>query len=259
MYDSLARDYDRFNNWANRLAAELPFIESEIAGLKIVGQSNVLDAACGTGMHAIALARHGMTCSGADLSPRMVAQARNNARHAHQKVDFRVAGFGNLANVFLHQRYDVLLCLGNSLPHVLTENDLAAALSDFAACLSPGGLLLIQSRNFDAVLARRDRFMPPETYSDPDHEWLFQRFYDFEPGGLIRFNMVRLKRRRDAEWHARVVSTLLYPQTQALVNNALIRAGFVTISCYGSMGGDPFDPRSSGNLVVSAHKASPGQ
>jgi len=42
----------------------------------------VLDTACGTGVHTIALAQHGFTVTGADPSPAMVERARQNAMAA---------------------------------------------------------------------------------------------------------------------------------------------------------------------------------
>jgi glycine/sarcosine N-methyltransferase len=72
-----------------------------------------------------------------------------------------------------------------TLPHLLTPADLAAALADFAACLRPGGLLLIQNRNLDAVLVRRQRWMEPRARREGEAEWLFLRFYDFEPDGTL--------------------------------------------------------------------------
>ena len=83
----------------------------------------------------------------------MIERAVANAASAGVQADFQVAGFGELAGLF--SGYDALLCLGNSLPHVLDLSQLAKALADFAACLRPGGLLLVQQRNFDAVLAQR--------------------------------------------------------------------------------------------------------
>jgi 2-polyprenyl-3-methyl-5-hydroxy-6-metoxy-1,4-benzoquinol methylase len=148
MYDGLSADYDRFVDWKSRLAAELPFIERE---LRMAGMRRVLDVACGTGMHAVALARRGYKVVGTDLSAGMVERARVNATAAGVDVRFEVAGFGELGTQ-VGADFDALLCLGNSLPHLLTPVDLAAALSDFAACLQPGGLLLVQNRNFDAVL-----------------------------------------------------------------------------------------------------------
>ncbi|MFP3895480.1 MAG: hypothetical protein ACLFV5_01395 [Anaerolineales bacterium] len=46
-------------------------------------------------------------------------------------VRFRVAGFGELARTLdiKENGFDALLCLGNSLPHVLTSEDLTATLA----------------------------------------------------------------------------------------------------------------------------------
>lgn len=86
-----------------------------------------------------------------------------------------------------------MLCLGNSLPHLLTPAAVADALADFAAVLSPGGLLVMQNRNFDQVWAARERFIGPQAHRDGEEEWLFVRFYDFHEETLT-FNMVRLHR-----------------------------------------------------------------
>ncbi|NIN09754.1 MAG: methyltransferase domain-containing protein, partial [Planctomycetales bacterium] len=168
------------------------------------GPLEVLDSACGTGMHAIALAQRGYTAAGADVSAPMIERARANARASSAPVRFETAGFGELAEVFGQRAFDALLCLGNSLPHLLTDADLTAALDDFAACLRPSGLLLIQNRNFDAVLAHRERWMEPQAHREDETEWLFLRFYDFDPDGLITFNVVTLRREGTGPWTQRV-------------------------------------------------------
>ncbi len=267
MYDNFSSDYDRFVNWSGRLAGELPFIERE---LQTVDAHRVLDAACGTGMHAIALAQRGYKAVGTDLSTGMVERARVNAATAGINVRFEVAGFGELAQTFgvpesppsavssgrrdTGTGFDALLCLGNSLPHLLTSADLAAALSDFAACLRPGGLLLIQNRNFDAVLANRQRWMDPQSHRDGDTERLFLRFYDFESDGTLTFNLVTLRRSGAGVWNQQVTSTRLCPLRQEDLTAALAKAGLSSIACYGDMGGALFDPDHSPNLVVTAHR-----
>src|SRR4030066_2520507 len=95
MYDSLSSDYDRFVNWQNRLAIELPFI---IEQLQSINARAVLDAATGTGMHAIALAQLGYQSTGADNSIGMIEKARQNAASAEVHVKFEIAGFGTLTH-----------------------------------------------------------------------------------------------------------------------------------------------------------------
>ncbi len=249
MYDAFSADYDRFVDWEGRLAAEMPFLERQ---LQMVNARRVLDAACGTGVHAIALAKRGHEVVGADLSAGMIEQARGNAVDAPE-VRFQVAGFGEL-RPRVGNGFDAVLCLGNSLPHALTPERLAAALDDFAACLRHGGLLLIQNRNFDAVLRERDRWMGPEGHREGETEWLFLRFYDFEPSGLLTFNIVRLRREGGAGWSQRITSTQLWPQRQEELTEALVAAGFEAITCFGDLRGAPFDAGSSPNLVLAAHR-----
>jgi SAM-dependent methyltransferase len=275
MYDDFSADYDRFVDWPARLAVELPFIERQ---LQAVGARRVVDAACGTGMHAIALAQRGYQVAGADLSAGMIERARMNATAAGVEVRFEVAGFGELSATLTpalpmggggggtvspavspggrggEGEFDALLCLGNSLPHLLTPQDLAAALADFAACLAPGGLVLIQNRNFDAVVASRERWMGPQSRREGQAEWLFLRFYDFEPGGLLAFNLITLQREGAGDWSQRVTASRLRPLVQEDLTEALGAAGFAGIACWGDMQGAPFDPQASPNLVVTARR-----
>jgi len=281
MYDDFSSDYDRFVDWPGRLAVELDFIERE---LRAVGARRVLDVACGTGMHTIALTQRGYEAVGADLSAGMIERARASAKAAGVDVQFEVAGFGAMARTFVGSvprpegpglgnlssaassgrrgptqagaSFDALLCLGNSLPHLLTPADLATALADFAACLRPGGMLLIQNRNFDAVLARRRRWMEPQARREGETEWLFLRFYDFEPDDMLTFNLVTLRREGAGGWNQQVVTTRLRPLGQEEMTAALDAAGFGEIICWGDMQGASFDPDPSPNLVVTARRVS---
>jgi len=266
LYDALSDDYDRFVNWENRLAYEMPFIER---ALRQADARRVIDAACGTGMHAIELARRGYKVVGADPSAPMIERARENAAALRQAQDsaagvearFVVAGFGDLAEKLalspvegVGGRFDAVLCLGNSLPHVSSAADLANALADFAAVLRPGGLLLIQNRNLNAVLARRERFMGPEAHREGDREWLFLRFYDFHPDDTITFNMVVLRRDAEGQWSQQVEATELRPLVYSELMASLSAVGFGDVVCYGDMQGAPFDLDHSPNLVVAARR-----
>ncbi len=249
LYDALAVDYDRFVNWEGRLQHELPFFERLF---EVHGVRSVLDAACGTGHHAIALARRGYQVVGTDLSSEMVGRARENAASAGVDARFEVAGFGDAAA--LGAKFDAAICLGNSLPHLLTDEAVSAALADFATVLRLGGLLVVQSRNFDRVWAERERFMGPQSYQDGSGEWLFVRFYDFHEE-TITFNMVRL-RQDGTGWVQDVESTELRPIFRDGLAAALAGAGFGKVAYYGGIDGTGFDPAQSGDLVAVAEVSS---
>jgi SAM-dependent methyltransferase len=248
MYDQFSLDYDRFVNWNNRLSYELPFLERVLAG-----RPRVLDAACGTGMHAIELARLGYAAAGADISTGMIEHARQNAQQAGFSIRFEPVGFGGLTPVFGAASQDAVLCLGNSLPHALERQDQAAALADFAACLRPGGRLILQNRNFDKVLLSKERWMEPQAYRQGEDEEVFLRFYDYRSDGLIDFNILTL-RRTTSGWEQSIAATRLYPLTSRELLLSLPAAGFGLIQTFGSMDGSGYASTVSENLILCAEK-----
>ena len=75
-YDALAPLFDVMTDWDARLAGEGPFLR---AVLEQAGARRVLDAACGSGGHTLALASWGYQALGIDVSERMIALARSKA------------------------------------------------------------------------------------------------------------------------------------------------------------------------------------
>ncbi len=250
LYDAFSEDYDRFVNWKARLEFEMPFFRTLFSEHHV---RRILDTACGTGHHALAFAREGYEVTATDLSEPMIERARENALTAGLTVQFYTLGFGELAGT-LRDPYDALTCLGNSLPHLTTETALNAALQDFAHVLRPGGILVIQNRNFDRVLAQQERFMPPEVHRAGNREWIFMRFYDFE-GELLRFNIVRLYRQGNGIWTSRIEHTQLRAWRAETLCDLIESAGFQIVKMLGSYRGDAFVPSTSGDLVLIAKRA----
>lgn len=257
MYDKLASIYDYFVNWENRLAYELPFLEQQLRTLgEDPSQIRVMDTACGTGHHAISLANLGFQVSGSDLFPEMVSLADANAKAAGEKVTFQTAGFGNISASFGQPgQFDAVLCLGNSLPHVDSKKDLQKALRDFNELLQPGGMLVLQMRNFDLVMGEKKRWMEPQSVKDGATEWLFMRFYDFETDGRIQFNILSLHRKENATWQTQLTSTHLLPIYSENLKAELGALGFHDIRLYGNLAAEPYAADSSGDLVLIAYKA----
>jgi glycine/sarcosine N-methyltransferase len=251
-YDGLGEDYDLMVAWEDRLAREESFF-SRLFGE--CGARRVLDAACGTGMHVIAFARAGYDSTGADLSPVMVEKARRNAREAGVTARFEVAGFGGL-QARVGGRFDAVTCVGNSLPHLLDASSLRACLADFASLLVPGGILVIQNRNYDRLLAERQRFMPPVARGDGEGETIFLRITEYPPAGAaaadaIDFTVVTLKRHAGA-WTMNARNTPLRALRRSTLESELVAAGFSAVRAYGSYAFADFDPSKSGDLVIVA-------
>lgn len=78
LFTDYAETYDK-QIFTQGTLGECDFIESEIGGDRSVP---ILDIGCGTGRHAIELARRGYRVTGIDLSPSQIARAREKAAAA---------------------------------------------------------------------------------------------------------------------------------------------------------------------------------
>lgn len=245
LYDNLSESYDLMISWKRRLRRERPFVTSVF---REFGVRRILDTAAGTGMHAIAFCDWGYHVVAADISGSMIAKARENA--GTRKIRFVQAGFTDEEAV--DGMFDAITCLGNSLPHVLSDDELERSLSSMYRLLLPGGVLIIHNNNYDGILAKRERFMPLAQARRDGSDYLFLRFFDFQDG-LLTFNVVTLWK-RSGQWHMTTDSTTHRALTRDLLVGKLSDVGFQDIRTFGAFSGDAFDELESDNLIVVAQR-----
>jgi glycine/sarcosine N-methyltransferase len=248
-YDRLAESFDVMTDWRSRLAVELPFLEATFARHNV---HSVLDCACGTGGHAIALAQRGYRVTGSDISAQMIARAQANMQRAGVTVPFTVVRFQDLDSTF-NAQFDAVLCLGNSLPHVLNGAAALASLSNMRACLRSGGVLILHNLNYDKRWKEKPRWFAVNAGTFDERETLVWRFADYdETTGLITFNIALFTKNEGGAWSVDVQSTLQRPYRQNEIELLLRRNGFREITFYGNLQGEPFDAEISADLVVVA-------
>ena len=83
-FDVIAPVYER-EVFTRNTVAEIDFMVEE---LKLAASARVLDMGCGTGRHAIELARRGYQVTGVDISAGMLAQAKANAEKSGVQIDW---------------------------------------------------------------------------------------------------------------------------------------------------------------------------
>jgi len=182
----------------------------------------------------------------------MIKIAKENVLNHNVKVTFKQADFGDSEATFEGKRFDGLLCLGNSLSHILSEKSLENSLTDFRSILEDDGMLIIQNRNFDKVLAEELLWMPPQTYREQDKTWIFSRFYDFGGDDRITFNIQILTSLGSGDFTQEIISTPLKPIKRESLGKMLIETGFNDLQYFGDLEGSEFNIDTSPNLVVLA-------
>lgn len=125
---------------------EVSFLVDELG---LAAGMRVLDAGCGPGRHALALAARGIEVVGVDLSPDFMALAR--AAAGDLPVEFAVADVRELA---YDTEFDAAICLCQGGFGLLGGRDTEhEVLARFARSLRPGGRLAVSA--FSAYFAVR--------------------------------------------------------------------------------------------------------
>ena len=157
-YDAFAADYHWL--YSDRVLAGAPFLDSYATVLRsLPPRARILDCACGIGIHSLALARHGYDVRGADASAGMIAEARRRAACERLAVEFEQCPWADLSKKFA-ARFDLVFCHGNAIGHCRTPEETVAALCGMRAVLKPGGVLVIDSRNWEKLRREKVRFSP---------------------------------------------------------------------------------------------------
>lgn len=140
--------WDALIDWERRADGEAEFFPKV---LRSHGCERILDAASGTGFHAVTLAQEGFDVLATDGHDRMVAQTLRNAQERGVDLTAHQADWRSLSDD-VTGTFDAVLCLGNAFTHLFTEEERAGAMEQFHAVLEPGGLAIVDQRNYDAIL-----------------------------------------------------------------------------------------------------------
>lgn len=147
-YDLLYRDKD--------YASEVDYL------LGLIGESapqthRILELGCGTGGHALELARRGYAVHGIDLSPRMIAQAQQRCASLATEAACLAFEVGDIRNFSVDRAYDAVLSLFHVISYQTGNDDQAAAFATARRHLRQGGLFIFDFWYGPAVLTDRPR------------------------------------------------------------------------------------------------------
>ncbi|MCK5771126.1 class I SAM-dependent methyltransferase [Algiphilus sp.] len=213
--------WDDLVGWETRLAREGAFYNRL---LKAHGAQEVLDIAAGTGVNAVSLAKAGFRMTAADGSENMVAKTRQNAKqYGVQLTDTQVADWLSLDKLLGSERFDAVVCLGNSFTHLFDHEDRRTALRAIFRVLRPGGMLIIDQRNYDSMLDQGYSSKHAYCYTGDGvdvgpvelNRKLAKFEYVFADGARFQLNM--------------------YPLRQDYLSHLLEDAGFVNVERYGDL------------------------
>ncbi len=160
-YDNLAEQYDKlFLDWEAATPEQAAILDKIFSNYGFGRSARVLDCACGIGTQAIGLASLGYDVTGSDISDAELEQAKERAAEGGVGIRLEQADFRSLSDAFSEQ-FDIVIAMDNALPHMLTREDLNAAVSSIADRIRAGGIFVASIRDYDSLLEDKPPYSPP--------------------------------------------------------------------------------------------------
>ena len=215
MYDLIAENYSSIFPLE---AEKLSFIGSYCDRKDM----RILDIGCATGDFAIELARQGFAVSGIDLNSKMIEIAKERVRDKGIRADFKVQ---NMMELSADEKYDCVLCLGNTLPHITSWKELNSFIDLLYKVLNKNGHFIFQILNYDKVL--KDKKI--EFKKIEGSGYAFEREYPEIGEDGILFEIKYYDKRTHEEY---TDSARLLPVEKNKILECLVRSGFAEAECF---------------------------
>lgn len=243
-FDIYPHEYDALTNAAAR---EKPHRKEVAAMIKRFKPTSVLDAGCATGLTSRLFAERSIATVGLDRSKAMVELAGANSPYDSQLLSFISGHFERLPRG-LHGRFDLIICLANSITGVGTVANLRKAARGFFASLKPGGHLVMQMLNYTAI--KEGEVMPIK--ATEENSIVYERFSERQSRRLYvyvtRLDLTRKPLELEVFRHE-------MDNFSSLEMDASLRlAGFKNLKRYGDLLFQKKYTRSSRDLVITASK-----
>jgi glycine/sarcosine N-methyltransferase len=209
--------------------------------------SDVLDCACGTGTDLIMFHSLGRRVVGSDLSNAMLRQAQKRLKEAGLDFPLKKADFRDLEKHFKRQ-FDAVVCLTNSINEVLEESEVLRALRSMKAVLRPGGILVFDQGQSDAMMKNPPRFDP--IINNRDFSRLFVLDYSADVMQVNIFDFVHTE--KNCEFHNATVNIAIRLKNDW--ERILSDVGFSDVQYFGDINFTPYDKDTSRRLIAVALK-----
>lgn len=223
-------------------AMQLKFVSNKLGNLS---GKYILDIGCATGELGFHLATNGADVIGIDLNADLLSQAKENK--IHSKLIFQQGNMLELEQDFATEKFDSVLCFGNTLVHLASEEQVLEMLKATQAVLKPGGQLLLQILNYDYIIEEQVSELP---LIDTERIQFVRKYKFVEGSKSIRFQTdLKIK----AEETTVSNDTALLALRSVDLVPLLEKAGFKNIELYANFKQDVFGGKHI-PLVVSCQK-----
>lgn len=232
LYDKIAVHYDEI----------FPLNEETLQFLvHHLEKGKTLDLGSATGEYALGLSRLGYDVLGIDIDPKMVEIALAKTKKLSLLARFLQ---GNCLDVVYKNQFSSIYCIGNTLVHLHSQNEIKQSLTHVYESLRAGGTFVTQIINYDRILAKEIKSLP----TIKNEGVTFVRKYDYDGEKIHFVSTLKLK---DEEIET---ETVLFPILSQVLIDSLKEVGFRDLKVLDGFTEQPFKAKDSYQLVIVAKK-----
>ena len=253
-YDGLAPAYDLFTGGHDH-AAWAALLERLARRHGLVGR-RLLDVGCGTGNALLSMAERGYDVVGVDVSPGMLAIARDKLGDGVELVSADMRSLPELG------RFDLVWSVADAVNYLHSDDELVAAFAGFRRNLAPGGVIVF---DVDTLRTFRALYSSLMVVPGDDRAVVFEgRNTDAIDEGALGEAWIDRLERADPPWWSRVRTVHRQRHhPRAVLERALAAAGLDCVAVWGTDGAggleQPLDELTHSKAVYIAQDAAPAR
>jgi SAM-dependent methyltransferase len=224
-YDQLAPFYHLvYPDWEFSIRRQAIALDKIIKSRWGDNVKTVLDVACGVGTQALGLAQLGYELTASDISVAELERAGREASARGLSISFSVADMRDLSPHHDRQ-FDLVIACDNSVPHLLSDDDLLIAFREFFKRTRPGGGCLISVRDYEKEECSGVQLKPLGVRSDGETRYCVFQVWEFE-GLIYNLSMYFVADRPGIGCVTHVMRTQYYAVTSEKLISLMKEAGF---------------------------------
>jgi ubiquinone/menaquinone biosynthesis C-methylase UbiE len=238
----LSGDYEKVYGITDEITQlEVDFLINE-CGLQ--PQSQILDLCCGTGRHALQLAKLGYAITGQDISADFLRIAEEKSAQSGLSIEWVNR---DMRDIPFEDKFDLVFIMFGAWGYFEEDHENQAVFKAIHRALKANGHFILDFFNRDWIL----RHFQPERWAEREMgHYLERRQFDVQAGRLKTESVFIYRDGSTVQWET---STRAY--TLQEIENMLQRTGFSIMNVYGSLDKQPYNLNTP-RMLLHAQKGS---
>lgn len=184
--DLLARHYTWMRgNYEERVREYRECFEKAGIVRRLGGEA--LDLGAGSGLQSVALVELGFKVLAVDTSEMLLGELREQA--AEREVRTVLGDIRDSRTYGAQGPFEVVVCMGDTLTHLRSSEEVATLIRDVRSVLRDGGTLVLEFRDYTVELKGADRLIPVRL----DDDRIMTTFLEYEEDRVHVHDLVLIK------------------------------------------------------------------